>query len=93
MPCPMLSSIDPHKPDETGGRLQRPVLSVFKHQADPQLSQEPEIIYCRCCPGYILTVQWGFLCHLFSNQYSITKRKIHSLAHFQDEIMDWSNNT
>lgn len=40
------------------------------------------------CPEYILTVQWEFQCHLFSNQYSITKRKIHSLAHFQDEIME-----
>lgn len=54
------------------------------------------IAYLRRCPERALTVQGGGgRCrrHLFSNQYSITKRKIHSLAHFQDEIMGWSNNT
>lgn len=86
-------SIDPRKVDGTRGRWQWP-RCVFGASWPTAFTGSSHHLSSALSRMYLDSSGGGrFRRHLFSNQYSITKRKIHSLAHFQDEIMGWSNNT
>lgn len=60
----------------------------FSPQPGATFSADSIPAMCQLC----VCMEEGSRCCLFLNQYSITIRKIHSLAHFPDEIMDCSNN-